>query len=96
MEINYTSQQISEIIPQIIPLWSYQEHQLQRSILFPSYSKSIQFVNRIAELAEEKKHHPLIVINFTSIELSLYTHDTNGVTEKDFVLAKEIDTLLKK
>lgn len=93
---NYTNQQICELIPQVIPFWNYQEQQLQRSFLFPSFLKGVGFVRKVAELADQKKHHPTIVINFTTVHLSLSTHDTNGITEKDFVLAKEIDTLLKK
>ena len=96
METNYTSKQICERIPQVIPSWNYQEQQLQRSFFFPSFLNGVRFVGQVAKLADQKKHHPTIVINFTTVHLSLSTHDTKGITEKDFVLAREIDTLLKK
>jgi pterin-4a-carbinolamine dehydratase len=38
----------------------------------------------------------VMTIDYATIHLSLFTHDAPGITQKDFDLAQEIDTLLKK
>ena len=62
---------------------------------FTSFKQSIQFVYDLAVLAENLHHHPDINIRYNWVELHLTTKDKNGVTEKDFELAQEINTLLK-
>lgn len=51
----------------------------------------IAFVNRVAEIAEEKNHHPDIDIRWTTVKTMLSTHSEGGVTDKDIELAKAID-----
>lgn len=53
-------------------------------------------VKTIADIAEKQKHHPKITIDYTTIHFALITHDVEAITQKDFVLAQEIDNLLKK
>ena len=40
-------------------------------------------------------HHPKWTNVYNRIEVELFTHDRDGLTEKDFTLAKEMDTLFK-
>lgn len=58
-----------------------------KSYQFESFVKSIEFVNRIAFIAEELGHHPDITINYNKVKLSVTTHDAGGLTENDFTLA---------
>jgi len=55
---------------------------------------AIDFVNDLAEIAEEAQHHPLITINHTKVALKLTTHDAGGVTELDIELAQRVDNLV--
>jgi 4a-hydroxytetrahydrobiopterin dehydratase len=47
----------------------------------------------VGYLAEAAEHHPDIVINYNRVRLALTTHDSGGITEKDFALASAINNL---
>ena len=69
------------------------EHHLQRTYRFRDFRESLQFVNRIGELAEEQGHHPDICFGWGKAEVTIWTHKIDGLTESDFVLAAKIDKL---
>lgn len=92
----FSNEHIIKLVSEEIPCWSFRDKEIHRDFSFPSFQLSIDFINHIAKLAEERNHHPHIIIHFTYVQISLSTHDAGGITEKDFVLAKEIDNLLKK
>jgi 4a-hydroxytetrahydrobiopterin dehydratase len=72
--------------------WSFSENAIHMKYTFESFMPGIAFVNRIAEAAEKAQHHPDITINYNVVLISLSTHSEGGVTEKDFALAREIDS----
>ena len=76
-----------------IPEWELNEDSISRSFEFDEYQLAIDFVNAIAEIAEEAQHHPDISINYTSVTLVLTTHSKGGLTESDFEVAVRIDSL---
>ncbi len=51
------------------------------------------FVTRIAVLAEQADHHPDVLLTYPRVCVTLTTHDAGGVSQKDFSLAAQIDTL---
>jgi len=53
---------------------------------------AINFVNRIARLAEAANHHPDITINYNKVTLALTSHDSGGITERDLALAGRINS----
>lgn len=50
------------------------------------------FVNRVAEMAEENDHHPDIDIRWNKVRLVLTSHDSGGLTRRDFELATRISS----
>ena len=76
-----------------IPEWELNEHSISRTFEFDDYMSAIEFVNTVAEIAEEAQHHPDITINYVNVMLSLTTHDQGGLTESDFEVALRIDSL---
>lgn len=72
--------------------WREENGHLVKTYKFPAFMDGIRFVNRVAQLAEEANHHPDIKVQYTNITLSLRTHDLDGITEKDFDLARRIDS----
>jgi len=76
------------------PEWSLSGGSLQRTFAFDDFVGSIAFVNRVADLAEAHQHHPDIMIRYNKVTLTVSTHDAGGVTDKDFALARETDTLV--
>ena len=73
--------------------WELKDGKLVKSFQFPSFIKAIDYVNEIAILAERLDHHPIITINWKTVKLSLKSFDIDAITNRDIVLAKEINKL---
>ena len=76
-----------------IPEWELEKKHIERTFEFDDFSESIDFVNGVAEVAEDEEHHPDIDIRYNKVRLVLSTHSKGGLTELDFNLAERIDTL---
>ncbi|MCB1235282.1 MAG: 4a-hydroxytetrahydrobiopterin dehydratase [Verrucomicrobiae bacterium] len=77
-----------------VPEWELEGNAIVRTLEFDDFMEGIDFVNGVAEIAEESSHHPDIDIRWCTITLRLTTHDQGGLTDSDFDLAKRIDNLL--
>jgi 4a-hydroxytetrahydrobiopterin dehydratase len=77
-----------------LPDWELDGKKIVRVFEFEEFSEGIDFVNGVAEIAEEADHHPDIRIKYTKVTLTLTTHDAGGITEADIELAKKIDHLI--
>jgi 4a-hydroxytetrahydrobiopterin dehydratase len=76
-----------------IPEWELEKKHIERTFEFDEFSESIDFVNGVAEVAEDEEHHPDIDIRYNKVRLILSTHSKGGLTDLDFSLAERIDTL---
>ena len=74
--------------------WNEIDNTITKSFEFNSYLDGIDFVNAVANVAEQENHHPDISIGYCKVTISLTTHDAGTITEKDYKLAKLIDCLL--
>jgi 4a-hydroxytetrahydrobiopterin dehydratase len=70
------------------------EHHLVRAYKFPDFKSALDFVNRVGAIAEEQGHHPDILLAWGKVEITLWTHKVNGLTESDFILAAKIEQLM--
>ena len=84
--------QISEAMEDLKD-WSLESDSINKVFSFASFKESVEFVNKVSEVAEKINHHPEILISFNQVRLLLTTHDEHGLSRKDFELAKEIDRL---
>ena len=75
------------------PEWEHEKKTIERTFEFDDFSQAIDFVNSVAEIAEEEEHHPDIDVRYNKVRLVLSTHTEGGLTENDFTLAERIDTL---
>jgi 4a-hydroxytetrahydrobiopterin dehydratase len=73
--------------------WTSNNNILSKTFEFHSYLDGIDFVNTIANIAEQVDHHPDISIGYCRVTISLTTHDSGGLTDKDYKFAKIIDDL---
>ncbi len=80
------------------PGWKLEENgtRLTRRFEFKDFRKAIEFVNRVADIAEEEAHHPDIAIHWNKVDLILWTHKIGGLHENDFILAAKINRLLEE
>jgi len=77
-----------------VPEWDLEGKELIRVAEFDEFMEGIDFVDGVAEIAEEANHHPDIDIRFATVTLRVTTHEVNGLTDADFDLAQRIDNLL--
>ena len=77
-----------------IPEWDLEEKSIFRTMEFDSFMEAIDFVNNVAEIAEDAQHHPDIDVRYGSVTLNLTTHDKGALTASDFEMASRIDTLI--
>lgn len=87
-----TPEQIKGALP-TVEGWEKQSAEIQRTYQFKDFAGSMDFVNKVARVAEEADHHPDIDIRWNKVKLALATHSEGGLTQKDFELAKKIDSL---
>ena len=71
--------------------WSRVGDAIQRTFRFAGFLEAIAFVSRVAGLAEERQHHPDILIRYDKVTLTLSTHDAGGVTAKDLDMARALE-----
>jgi 4a-hydroxytetrahydrobiopterin dehydratase len=87
-----TEQEANERITGL-PGWQIEAGELVRTFQFQDFRAALGFVNRVGEAAEAAGHHPDIDIRYNRVRLSLVTHDSGGLTDKDFELAAEANGL---
>lgn len=76
------------------PEWELEKKAITRTVEFEEFNDAIDFVNDLAEIAEEAQHHPEITIRHTKVTLLLTSHDVDGVSQLDIELAQRIDNLV--
>jgi 4a-hydroxytetrahydrobiopterin dehydratase len=66
-------------------------HHLHKSFKFPDFKSALEFTNRAGAVAEEMGHHPDILLSWGKVEITIFTHKVDGLTDNDFVLAAKIE-----
>lgn len=79
-----------------LPDWAVQNGALAKTFAFADFVQAMQFVNRLAVAAEAAQHHPDIDIRYSKVTVALVTHDSGGITEKDFAIAQEADAVAER
>jgi 4a-hydroxytetrahydrobiopterin dehydratase len=83
-----------EALKKEVPAWHVpNEHHLYRAFKFPDFKQALDFVNKVGAIAEQQQHHPDLLLGWGKVEITIYTHKIDGLTESDFVLAAKIDQI---
>lgn len=67
---------------------------LRRQFNTKNYSKSMSFTNAIAQLAESVNHHPLLIVEYSSVTVEWWSHKINGLHKNDFIMAAKTSDLI--
>ena len=67
---------------------------LQRTFIFKNFRESMNFVNKVANIAESEGHHPDIYIFYSKVKIELWTHAIGGLFTNDFIMAAKIELLI--
>ena len=66
---------------------------LIKNFKFKNFDESLNFVNKVGEIAEQENHHPDIFFGWGYCKIKIFTHAIKGLAESDFILAAKIDKL---
>jgi 4a-hydroxytetrahydrobiopterin dehydratase len=76
--------------------WKLDGKFIVKKYRFREFLQGAAFVNVIAQLSEEKNHHPFIAIDYKLVTLRLTSWNAGGLTDLDMVLAKNYDSIFEK
>lgn len=76
-----------------LPGWRLEGGEIHKWFTFKGFKGAIAFINRLAEKADQAKHHPDLENHYNRVRVALHTWDESGVTEKDIALAREIEAV---
>jgi 4a-hydroxytetrahydrobiopterin dehydratase len=74
--------------------WGFDGQALTKTFRLNDFAHAVDFVERLAEIAEERQHHPDIDIRYNKVTLHCVTHSAGGVTHRDVELATAIEHVL--
>lgn len=72
--------------------WELVGEVIEKNFKFDNFRRAIDFINKVADVAEAENHHPDILLwSWNNVKLTLTTHTVRGLSKKDFGLASTID-----
>ncbi len=91
----YTEAEIVEKLAQELPHWYYENGWIRRKYRTSGWKGTLMVVNTIGHLAEAAWHHPDLTVSYAFVIVKLVTHSAKGITDKDFSLAKKIESVIQ-
>jgi len=89
-------QEIEKLARQVDDDWKVEnEHHLKREFEFDDFRQALAFTNAVGEIAEKEGHHPDFELGYGRVQLQIYTHNIDGLSENDFILAAKADAALE-
>ncbi|RZI47200.1 4a-hydroxytetrahydrobiopterin dehydratase [Rickettsiales endosymbiont of Peranema trichophorum] len=87
--------EIARLLKELQSQWLVNElGHLYKIYQFSNFVDSMDFANKIAEVAEQEQHHPDLTISYGQCVVEIWTHKINGLSESDFILAAKIDGII--
>ena len=73
--------------------WGSSNKKLEKTFSFKDFNESMEFVNKVAKIADKQNHHPDIKIQYNKVVISITDHEKGGVSEKCHKFVKAVDKL---
>lgn len=68
---------------------------IKKEFLFKNFNQAFGFMTQVALRAEKMDHHPEWFNVYNKVQITLSSHDVNGLSERDVKLATFIDNCYK-
>ena len=95
MVIKMSPAEISDSLSQVAGWASTPDRDaIQKTFSFQDFSEAFSWMTRIALLAEKMDHHPEWLNVYNRVEVTLSSHDVDGLSERDVKFAEFIDATL--
>lgn len=66
---------------------------IYKNYKFKNFQQALDFTNQVGAVAEEMQHHPDIYLTWGKVEIEIFTHEEDSLTDADFELAERIDQI---
>ena len=76
--------------------WVIEDEFLKGSFVFKNFDDAFSFMKKVAIKCEDMNHHPKWTNVYNKVDVELYTHDSGGITDKDFELSSYMDSIFEK
>jgi 4a-hydroxytetrahydrobiopterin dehydratase len=96
MKITITESQVKKMIKGLHNKWKEVDGKLIRIYDFPTYKETIDFVNKVSEIATEQNHHPEMVIGRDTVKVIMFDHEKDGISSKCHKFTDAIDDMMDK
>ncbi|MBL4584498.1 MAG: 4a-hydroxytetrahydrobiopterin dehydratase [Pseudomonadales bacterium] len=73
--------------------WILKNGKLHREYSFLDFVEAFGFMTQVALLSERHNHHPEWSNQYNKVSVDLVTHEADGVTERDFMLAQNMEDI---
>ena len=90
----YAAPEIEARLRSGLPRWTFDGGAICRTYTTTGWKSTLMVVNAIGHLAEVAWHHPDLEVSYPKVVVRLMSHDANGVTDKDFALARKIEEVV--
>lgn len=90
----YSEEEVKAKLEKELPGWFLEEGWIRRKYKTDGWQATLMLVNTIGYLAEAAYHHPDLSVTWAKVTVKLTTHSANGISDKDFDLAKQIEAVV--
>ena len=94
-----TIEEKTSLLPQISH-WNLVDEEdipkLDRSFKFKNFVDALAFTNIIGDLAETQGHHPKLITEWGSVQVTWWTHKIRNLHRNDFVMAAKTDQIYQE
>lgn len=90
----YSTEAVEAKLTAELPHWFFENGWIRRKYKTSGWKATLMLVNTVGHLAEAAWHHPDLTVSYAFVIVKLCTHDAKGITDKDFELAKKIESVI--
>lgn len=96
-----SKEQVEKELSSSLPLWQLGSNEqnpafIHRHLTARNFQSALDCINEMGAIAERQNHHPNFhLTNYRDVEVVIWTHKLNGVTEADITLATMFDREVK-
>ena len=93
-ERTYGDAEVRQRLEAELPQWKLDSGSIRRLYKTTGWKSTLMLVNAVGHLAEAAWHHPDLAVSYSSVEVRLRNHAADGITDKDFELARKIEDVV--
>jgi 4a-hydroxytetrahydrobiopterin dehydratase len=93
LEVSHATELMADL-----PAWRCEDTRggiLKREFVFADFVQAFGFMTQLALAAEKRDHHPEWFNVYNRVDITLTTHDVNGISMRDIEMARLAERLHK-